>query len=550
MFKQVKLDNETYDIQEILKSLKNKQANNVIRGFYYQALVTIREWIECHKKAKKYKVYCEVEDDVKIEIDNYKKYVQVKCYKNRLSLKSEEVLKSLFTFLKLYIINKNKNVGFVFESNTSFCQSEELCVLKKWRLGQIGNIEIEKIRQVLIKKYDKEILNNIIYSELIKNNYEFKKFIKCIKFKLDCIEVDNSIENIKSEILENIEDSHIELERENYKNLFAVLLKEVMDKSSNTIEEDRVVDENIFKKCIQDSMHRSEEYKLYKEVLDGQEKLQNNQNVIINMQQKIYNNTQEIKESMNKATQFKKNRNKVEIIITSRENIEEDCPTLNLKHFFEFGKCDDKYRKINDDNMWNNMILDEIDVFFKDLIMSETNNKNIICLKGVHYSIAFYIGYKYGKSLGNPYLKRDEIIYKLEPNNKKNNFKLICEKCLLSKENDIAVIINTSRNSEVVKNQIKNFICKNNLKIGNIINLTLGENNNRNSIDKYNFYYIACEVAKTVETIQNNTIHLFNVTTVEEAFAIGRLLFDKKNIILYEYVTESQEYNSTIKLVQ
>jgi hypothetical protein len=99
---------------------KNTDANAVNEGFFFQYLVTLDNWLDNFIQDKDVNIYCEVEDDIKIEdlINNRIVFKQVKAYSSSFNINSDEIKKSVSNFFILYEQYKDKTTEFVYLTNT------------------------------------------------------------------------------------------------------------------------------------------------------------------------------------------------------------------------------------------------------------------------------------------------------------------------------------------------------------------------------------------------------------------------------------------------
>ena len=163
---------------ELLLFKKPTDAVGANRGFIYQYLKTLNLWLHNYRNNRDINIYCEVEDDIKefeekLQVINYK---QLKCYSSVLSLKNEDVQKSLYNFFILYLMNKEYSGTFSFESNTAISSKDTL--LSSWAL-EAGRIDLdyelfekckEKSRNILIDELEKAKTSKKAAFQKIKSN--------------------------------------------------------------------------------------------------------------------------------------------------------------------------------------------------------------------------------------------------------------------------------------------------------------------------------------------------------------------------------------------
>jgi len=276
---------------------RNTDAVATNRGFYYQYLKTLEIWIECYVDKKDIKIFCENEEDIKLDQVSSLVFKQIKCYKSSFSLSSIEIKKAIVNFYYLFRKHEASNPEFVFESNSTIKENEQL--LAKWNNNQnfisdeilleikknveeiliehaqnILNSEIaafaKKISELENKSYPKNIkfeTNRLIEIESFKTHIEvcnqnFKKekteiqkrakdFIKTIRWKFDNINPEQAIIKIENECTDVIKK--IENLKQIPKIIFDRLLSEIIRKSQSKEINQRILNIDIFSKIIKES---------------------------------------------------------------------------------------------------------------------------------------------------------------------------------------------------------------------------------------------------------------------------------------------------------
>ena len=86
------------------KFKKNTDANATNQGFYYQYLVTLNIWLKNYNEGNDVAIYCETEDDIKIEDlkNNKVEFTQVKAYAKDFKIDDIEIKNSRKFFPSLY----------------------------------------------------------------------------------------------------------------------------------------------------------------------------------------------------------------------------------------------------------------------------------------------------------------------------------------------------------------------------------------------------------------------------------------------------------------
>jgi hypothetical protein len=210
------------DKNELLLFKKPTDAVGANRGFIYQYLKTLVLWLNNYRNNKDINIYCEVEDDIKESNENSKKinYTQLKCYTSVLSLKNEDVQKSLYNFFILFLMNDEYEGTFAFETNTSISRNDKL--LLSWSL-EAGRLDLQpelmkqsvsKTREILLselekaKKSKESALQTTIKNkeEKISKETNLKKIEQYKQDKDECIaeleEYSSKVKELKVEIMD------------------------------------------------------------------------------------------------------------------------------------------------------------------------------------------------------------------------------------------------------------------------------------------------------------------------------------------------------------
>lgn len=521
--------------------IRNTAANHTINGFYYQFLVTVSKWLDLYIEYKDrneiYKLYCEFEDDIKIEEDNAIKYVQVKANKSPLTGSADSLKKTIYNFFLLYYCNKtiDKEVKFVLEGNGDIGKNSDL--LKKWSSKNLSAEDrikvIDLLKRIIVLKLKEKGKKSIVL-----NDINFNEFIDLISFNFKNQSVDECNFKEKNNILEKIKKSHIDIDAEI---LLPRLLKEVIDKSSNKDAHNRILNNERLIEILEDSENR---------IIEGEEKyrdmiknIDDNTKVINNNVRHIKDNTDTIIEKIDNINPICEESkmlisdirlNGKRIFIRSRSEIDESENQLDLSEFFVRGNPKKAYQNIINKDFWNKEIIYKINNFFDEIVKNKEKMKYILIdLDSTHTSIAFYIGYMYYKAFTRKiFMVRSEKLFISIGIQEKHN-KFLDESIEVLQGEDTAVIINTTVSVTNSFNDIKKFIIGSKLPV-KVISNYFTENIGKNSVTTENIARLASDIYLKLEEIKG-TIHLFLICPNELAFAIGRELDKKSNIILYEY---------------
>lgn len=267
---------------------KNTDAVGTNRGFLYQYLVTLKDWVINYITKNRQDIYCEYEDDIKEVTSHAEKIVfkQIKNYDSPFNVNSEEIEKSLYNFFMLHLKYKNKfKTEFVFFTNSYISRNDN--ILNKWiKKEDVNSIKIEVIKILLkkleidkkakIKALDNRIskykenpdINNDKISKANEKKIEIEKeanllinsinlddnitnFVQCVFFDFKNEKCDDSIQSIKSDILEQL-DTIDECKKSN--NIyFSRFLTEINEKSSISNKDDRKLTIDLFQEILQET---------------------------------------------------------------------------------------------------------------------------------------------------------------------------------------------------------------------------------------------------------------------------------------------------------
>lgn len=292
------------DKNELLLFKKPTDAVGANRGFIYQYLKTLVLWLKNYRNNKDITIYCEVEDDIKERDESIKKinYTQLKCYSSVLSLKSEDVQKSLYNFFILFLMNDEYEGTFSFETNTSISRNDKL--LSRWLL-EAGRLDlhpdlmdesVSQTREILLSELEKAksskesaLLKSIkdreekISKELnekkkeqfsqdrdryrvelegyfskvdalkaeIMNAEQLQKFVNRIEWEFKQISAGDSLKVLESDALDILRNI---LRADNDPNIyFCRLLTEVSKKSTNDNEKGRLLNNELLRQILNET---------------------------------------------------------------------------------------------------------------------------------------------------------------------------------------------------------------------------------------------------------------------------------------------------------
>lgn len=122
--------------QELFIFKKDTDATGTNRGFVYQYIKTLLQWLQSYRDGSDAVIYCEVEDDIK-QLDrtaNTINWTQVKSYSSAFNLSGKDLSKTLYNFFVLYLSYGQQSVRFSFETNSRPSGKDDL--LNEWVSSQ------------------------------------------------------------------------------------------------------------------------------------------------------------------------------------------------------------------------------------------------------------------------------------------------------------------------------------------------------------------------------------------------------------------------------
>lgn len=285
-------------MKEVSFFKKDTDAIGTNRGFLYQYMYAVYEWLKVFNKGLEDEIYCENEEDLKrVLIDTSGiQFQQFKCYSSSFSMNSKEVKKTIFNFFCLYIKYKAQKPEFVFCTNTGIKKEDTL--LASWNrfqdtippniLDELKKVIEENINEELKltveseenklnkekTKLEKKTFKNKVKEEKriaeIENieieierngNYlvemckhlskELVPFIKSIRFSFSDQTPEDSLKNIEQNCIVEIRNIKENVHSENL--FFARLVTEVMKRSSMDSISDRKIDKLLLSTILTES---------------------------------------------------------------------------------------------------------------------------------------------------------------------------------------------------------------------------------------------------------------------------------------------------------
>jgi phosphoglycerate-specific signal transduction histidine kinase len=343
-------------VQELIIFKKDTDAVGTNRGFVYQYLSTLIQWLNNYESGEDNLIYCEVEDDIK-QINRERtaiKWTQIKCYSSVFNLGHRDIIKSLHNFFVLFISFSEFDGSFCFETNSKISSNDKL--LERWLESQtslesdvalltelvvkiqntlsnsatktkdnlmkvIANkiSTLENKKSSAAKKKNRQLINELkeehssieeLFNEMqnkISDIETVSEFIHKIKWKFDDIKANESVEKLKDQALQ--------------------LLKEICPKNTAIdLYFNRLISEIFFKTIEIDIEDRCLDNDLLDEIL-SETKNQINENV----DRKFLDRFNSVEELL--KTEFDDVHKKLDKLVSNiseAANIKPDVPLINL----------------------------------------------------------------------------------------------------------------------------------------------------------------------------------------------------------------------------
>lgn len=215
------------DIHKLYIFAKNRDAIAAQKGYSFQQLTTIRDWLRNRVAGGSTVIYCDYEDDIFLRDHELAKstFKQIKLYSTNFSFTSESIKNSIAHFFMLYVKGEYAfdQVKFEFCTNASIVgrnvRDNDALLLKEWYENQANVLSEELMSRVRTRI--KQILDDYVnerYEELStavdqKPNVQKAKqvydaltdddidaFISCINWQFDNIDQNTAVDQVVTEI--------------------------------------------------------------------------------------------------------------------------------------------------------------------------------------------------------------------------------------------------------------------------------------------------------------------------------------------------------------
>jgi hypothetical protein len=244
---------------------KNRDAIAAQKGYSFQQLKTLEDWLENRIAGGTANIYCEFEDDIFSHDTpkNKAKFSQIKLYATDFSFSSEAIQKAIAHFFSLFTKGEYAfdEVEFNFETNASIVGKtvgeNDAALLHEWHEHQDNlapalidriRVRIKKILDEYIKESVAALNKNVeqkpdvqqaqnVYNHLTDD--DFDNFIRSIKWKFDGIDSNTAVDQLTSRIEELITGVPLPLDDKKTTVYRSLLVTEVFERSIKDDSEDR-----------------------------------------------------------------------------------------------------------------------------------------------------------------------------------------------------------------------------------------------------------------------------------------------------------------------
>lgn len=244
---------------------KNRDAVAAQKGYAFQQLKTLEDWIENRVANRDEIIYCDYEDDIFTRDITQRKstFKQIKLYATDFSFSSEGLKKAVSHFFMLYVKGEYSfdQMEFSFETNASIVQrtvkDNDADLLQEWSENQhsLSDDLLRRIRirvKTILDEYVNEAVVNLSSKIELKSEVQQAKiiydglkdedmdtFIRCIKWQFDGTTQNLAVEQILARIEGLIPKIPIPLDDNKVQIYAALLVSEVYQRSIRDNPEDR-----------------------------------------------------------------------------------------------------------------------------------------------------------------------------------------------------------------------------------------------------------------------------------------------------------------------
>jgi hypothetical protein len=257
---------------------KDTDATETLRGYEYQKLRTVENWLANYLAKNNEVIYCDYEEDIfQRNVDLWiSKFTQLKLYSSKnFSFSSVEVTKAISHFFTLFVKKDytSDTVQFVFETNAAISRAyadNNAELLQNWRDNQ-DNINTTLLKKCadkvksIIKAYaqqaDKGIKDSQLLAKIAEAKLELDKvtddvweeFVKRIRWEFSDIPADQAIEKIITNINDQISQTEFPAANTDKESVFARLYYAVSEKSIQKDPDDRKLDNALLDSILLDT---------------------------------------------------------------------------------------------------------------------------------------------------------------------------------------------------------------------------------------------------------------------------------------------------------
>lgn len=246
---------------------KNTDAAEALRGYEYQKLRALENWLDHYHSKNNQIIYCDYEEDIfQRDLDEWSsKFTQLKLYSSKnFSFSSVEVTKAISHFFMLFVKGEYKfdQQQFIFETNADIARKymdNDAALLKKWQEQQesldpaLLKQCAEKVKSIVLKYAASadDGVKDLVLLEKIKDaklilaelpNDVWERFARAIKWNFSDISAEKAVEGVIERINRNISKLENPIAQQNKEIVFSRLYYAVSERSIQTEGEGRKLD--------------------------------------------------------------------------------------------------------------------------------------------------------------------------------------------------------------------------------------------------------------------------------------------------------------------
>ncbi|MES2808586.1 MAG: hypothetical protein V4619_08185 [Bacteroidota bacterium] len=258
---------------------KDTDATEALRGYEYQKLRTLDNWLDIYLDGSDQIIYCDYEEDIfQRDVSAWvSKFRQLKLYSSKnFSFSSVEIIKAISHFFTLFAKGDYKfdDVQFIFETNAAVARSygdNDAALLQRWKDNQ-ANLPVDLLEacvnkvKAMVEEYAEQVIKGVKKDEILVAEMNRAKlilkdipwatwgtFVKAIRWEFSDKSAEEAIETVVQNINNQIIKTGFPAAIEQKANAFARLYYTVAEKSIQTNPDDRKLDSALLDSLLLDT---------------------------------------------------------------------------------------------------------------------------------------------------------------------------------------------------------------------------------------------------------------------------------------------------------